>query len=305
MNRSQSRKYCFTRNNPDAEHYALLELLGPNVTYLCYQDEVGENGTPHIQGFVYFPTNKRFNAVQLLLPAGSHIEAARGTAEQAAAYCRKEGGTNFVEFGSVPSAPGKTNRYDEFRNWILEQPTKPTNAAVAAAFPSIFLTSGRTQEFVNLIYPVLPQESLHPYRHYQQSLADRLLLEPDTRKVIFVVDPAGNSGKSWFARKLLLSRPDAVQLLSSGKRDDIAHIVDESKSVFVFDIPRTQLEFFQYGVLEQLKNGVIQSNKYQSIVKILENHSGTAHVVVLTNEYPDYTKLTPDRYETIVWNNED
>nr|WPR18716.1 MAG: replication polyprotein [Chemarfal virus 263] len=310
MPSQQSRKWCFTLNNPQPADYELLNLLGPTVTFLCWQHEIAPTTlTPHLQGFCLFPTNQRFNAVQVALP-GCHLSIARGTSQQAAAYCKKRSDppteTDYVEFGSLPNVPGATNRYEVFRDWILAHPSRPTPMEVSVAFPSIYLTSGRCMEYVNLIYPVVAHPLRSVFRPYQQHIFDILQVEPDSRKIHFVVDPVGNSGKSWFCRQMFMSFPDSVQILSSGKRDDVAYIIDVRKSIFLFDVPRLGLEYFQYSILEQLKNGIIQSNKYQGCVKILEHLSATCHIVVFSNEYHEnlHTKVSPDRIGLHVWNYE-
>jgi len=303
MNSShQSRRWLFTTNNPDHQAYAKLHALGPEVTYLIFSDEVAPTtGTPHLQGYVVFKTNFRFRAAKSKLPAGSHVTKANGTSEENRDYCTKDGSTNTVVYGSIPNVVGRTNRYDEFYSWVLEQPTKPTPEQVARQFPSIFLTNSRTQTFIDLVYPTASSDP-GTLRDYQSELLLLLSGEPDPRTVIFVVDPVGNSGKSYFARKLFRSRPDDVQILSSGRREDIAYAIDERKSVFLFDLPRSTSEFLQYAILEQLKDGLIFSNKYMSQMKVLSTE--TSHVVVFMNEYPDMTKLSADRYKIIVWNYE-
>lgn len=293
---AQSCRWCFTLNNwSNAEAQVLVELA-PTVKYLVFGREVGENGTPHLQGFVIFFTNKRLNSAKLAISNRAHLEIARGTSDQAAAYCKKE--NDFEEFGSVP-VQGRTNRYDDFREWVLSQATKPSSALIANLFPSLWLQNSRLMEFVDLIFPtviILEGE----FRAQQQALADRLVdSEPNDREILFVVDVVGNTGKTWFAKKFFSLYPDRVQQLSVGKRDDIAFAVDEHKSIFLFDLPRSASEFLQYTVLEQLKNGSIMSNKYQSRNKVLVK---TPHVVVFMNEYPDMTKLSGDRYVIINWN---
>lgn len=294
MPRLQSKRWCFTINNPTPEDYAKLNGSVDLCTYLVFADEVGDNGTPHIQGFVVFKSNKGLTAVRRLYPRG-HFEIARGTNQQASDYATKDG-TNVVEHGQIPGPAGRTNRYDEFRDWVLAQPSKPNAASVALHFPSIFLNSGRVQAFIDAIYPTPPPE-ITDYRPYQSILADILNGGPDSRKIYFVVDPHGNSGKSWFAHRYFLSRPDDVQILSAGRRDDLAFAIDERKRVFLFDLPRSTSEFLQYSILEQLKNGLVFSSKYESRMKLVP----PSHVVVFMNEYPDMTKLSADRYEVLVW----
>lgn len=110
---------------------------------------------------------------------------------------------------------------------------------------------------------------------------------------MFYVDPEGGKGKSWFQAWYLTKHPETTQVLSGGKRDDIAHSIDQSKSVFFFNIPRGGMEFLQYTILEQLKDQMVFSPKYNSQMKFL---SKTPHVLVFCNEQPDLNKMTEDRY---------
>lgn len=289
-------RYCFTLNNFDNDDQARLRALGASVKYLVFGRETGTSGTPHLQGFVVFNTSTRFASAKRAIGQRAHLEAARGTNAQASDYCKKDG--DFEEFGSLPAPQGTTNRFADFKQWVLEQPTKPSAALVAEEHPSIFLQYGRVMEWIDLIYPVI-EEDPGEYRPYQQHLADLLSSDPDSRKIIFVVDPVGNTGKSWFVSKWFSENSDISQQLCVGKRDDIAHVVDESKRVFLFDIPRSQSEFLQYSILEKLKDRYVFSPKYNSRMKRLDHRP---HVVVFMNEEPDRNKLSTDRYHVIRWN---
>lgn len=71
--------------------------------YVCYGYEWAPGtGTPHLQGFLYFDNARSHRSVCRALP-GVHVEIARGTAEQAIAYCQKGG--EFIEFGTRPQTP--------------------------------------------------------------------------------------------------------------------------------------------------------------------------------------------------------
>lgn len=292
----QGKRWVFTLNNYTDEDQERLRRLGEEVNYLVFGREVApETGTPHLQGFVLFHTNKRLNAAKAALGDRVHLETARGTSAQASAYCKKE--NDFEEFGQVPAEQGKTNRFEEFKEWVMAQPSKPTAARVASEFPSIFMQYGRCMEWIDLIYPVnIAVEG--EYRGYQRRLADELEGEADARKIYFIVDEVGGTGKSWFVRKWMSVHHEFTQCLSIGKRDDIAHVINESKRVFLFDLPRSQSEFLQYSVLEQLKDQMVFSPKYNSRMKMLPHRP---HVVVFTNETPDMTKLSRDRYKIINW----
>lgn len=290
-----SRRYCFTINNPtDAETQQIRDLgNSPTTSYLVFGREIAPGtGTPHLQGFVVFATNSRFRKAKRLICERAHLEIARATSAQAAEYCKKEG--DFEEYGTPPRQ-GERNDFKEFKEWVLRQTTKPTPSLVAREFPTIFLRYGRVMEWIDLIFPppVLVEGTL---RGWQIELAANLQGEADDRKIYFVVDPIGGSGKSWFVRYWLSNYGELTQRLSIGKRDDLAYAIDESKVYFFFDVPRSQSEYLQYSILEQLKDRLIFSPKYTSRSKMLEKNP---FVVVFMNEEPDYNKLTADRYEVL------
>jgi len=293
---AQSTRWVFTLNNyAEADVVFLTQLAETDaVRYLVVGREIAESGTPHLQGFVIFTTNHRLRAARLAISNRAHLEVARGTSAQAATYCKKEG--NFEEFGQIPdgTGQGKRNDFEEFKTWVLEQPTKPTAGQVAQNYASLFIKYGRIMEWVDRVYPPPVLVTGEP-RPWQQRLEETLIQDADDRKVIFVVDPIGGCGKSWFVRWFVSGNGELTQCLSVGKRDDLAYAIDESKRVFLFDVPRSQSEYLQYSVLEQLKNRMIFSPKYGSRTKILSHN---AHVVVFMNEEPKDC-MTADRYEII------
>lgn len=295
----QARRYVFTLNHPTADEQLVLEQLGdhPNVVYLVFGKEVAPTtGTPHLQGFIIFASPKRLSAAKAFVGRRCHLEITKGTSEQASAYCKKE--SDYQEFGILPQSHGKRSDFDEFKKWVLEQTKKPSPQLVAQEYPNIFIKYSRCMEWIDLIYPQPKLVSGSP-RNHQQHLLDKLNETPDDRTIFFVVDETGNTGKSWFTKYMLTNFSDITQRLSIGKRDDLLYAIDESKSVFLFDVPRSQSEFLQYSVFESLKDGIIFSTKYRSRSKQI----GPCHVVVFMNEQPDQTKLSADRYEVIHWHN--
>jgi len=98
-----ARRWCYTLNNYTAEECAAIELI-PAV-YHVYGREVGESGTPHLQGYIMFANAKSFSAVKSLIGQRAHLEKARGDSVQAAEYCKKDG--SFWEQGTCPKPKGE------------------------------------------------------------------------------------------------------------------------------------------------------------------------------------------------------
>lgn len=294
------KRWIIVVNNwTDDELQALQESASTLWQYLIIAKEVGESGTPHLQCFGILKNKRRRRQVsQLPGLSRAHLEMARGTNKEASDYCKKT--PDYDEYGELPASQGKRNEFERFREWLIEQDSRPTDAEVFIEFPSLY---GRyRQNLQHIMDIVIPRPRLVPenaqLRQWQQRLDD--LVRPDghfnhhDRRVFVVVDQLGNSGKSFMTRWWLSDIDIKSQVLMVGKRDDLACAIDPQNELFVFDIPRGELQYFQWSIVEQLKNGVVFSPKYQSGTKFLRN--GPATVVVFTNEEPDRTKLSTDRW---------
>ena len=85
--------------------------------YWCFGKEVGESGTPHLQGYLEFRNTHRLRISACVTKLvgigidGCHVEIARGTAQQNIDYCSKDGA--FIEGGDRPKGQGKRTDLDE------------------------------------------------------------------------------------------------------------------------------------------------------------------------------------------------
>lgn len=76
------------------------------ASYLVYQEEMGEKGTHHLQGYVEFPVAARRTKISKVLDR-AFIEIARGTPEENEKYCTKEGGLSEpIRFGKISKGSG-------------------------------------------------------------------------------------------------------------------------------------------------------------------------------------------------------
>lgn len=106
---NKSKGFCFTINNPTDQDNEQLQKLKdePSVLYLVWGTELGSSGTLHYQGFVRLKHPVTSNRIRSLL-SRAHVEIQKGTSQQAAEYCKKDG--VFVEYGNLPESAGKTSK---------------------------------------------------------------------------------------------------------------------------------------------------------------------------------------------------
>jgi hypothetical protein len=96
---SRSRSWCFTLNNYSEEDEVACHALALACKYIVIGKEVGESGTPHLQGFVYMEDKYSLSVMREWL-SRAHWEPMKGTPLQAADYCKKDG--DFFEWGTPP-----------------------------------------------------------------------------------------------------------------------------------------------------------------------------------------------------------
>lgn len=65
-------------------------------------------------------------------------------------------------------------------------------------------------------------------------------------------------------------------------------------TICLFDIPRTSEKFMNYGTLEQIKNGLFFSGKYESRMFMMDN----VHEFVFANFAPPKGVVSDDRWVT-------
>lgn len=289
---SRCKRWVFTINNYNDEHIASLDSL--ECRYLVYGRETAPTtGTPHLQGFVVFETALRRSTIVANV-GGGHWQPANGTSQQASDYCKKDG--NFTERGQLPNQQGKRRDLERLVDWLDEfiedNGRAPTEREVARLQPLALLKRIDIMRLARLRAPDPIIRDGEP-NEWQRHLYDELESDADDRSVIFYVDSEGGKGKTWFQQWLVSKAPEKVQLLGVGKRDDMTFAVDADKTVFLVNVPRGGMEFLQYTVLEQLKDRMVFSTKYQSSMKVLKSN---VHVVVFCNEDPDMAKMSGDRY---------
>lgn len=281
---SRIRNVCFTCNNYTEDRYC--ELLNLDIwKYIVIGKEVGDSGTPHLQGYGTLKKQTTYSKIQTLLK-GCHVEGRKGTHKQAAQYCKKDG--LFEEAGEAP-APGTRNDLEVFKATVKSGITdlkrlREDYSDIFAKYPRFCL---------DYVGDNLQREKpeAHPLREWQADLFKELKLPPDDRSIHFFVDKEGNSGKTWFAKYYLYLFPQSFYLRPT-KHADMAFAIPEDTRVLFLDCTRQQVEHLPYTFLEACKDGLVFSSKYESRMKVFKN----MHIVVFMNQDPDMEKLSADRY---------
>lgn len=129
---------------------------------------------------------------------------------------------------------------------------------------------------------------------WQAAIKDRLFRQP-ARKVTWIADPAGNSGKS-FLGLWLRDHMDALYTTGAISHKDAAFQWNGEELV-VLDMERaTKDKFALYDFIECLKNGQVQSTKYVPRIKYARK---PVKVLVLANFKPDLNMFSADRWDLI------
>ena len=116
---SPAKHWVFTLNNYSKDDLGLLSSIS-SINRYVFQQEVGENGTPHLQGYVEFKTKKR-PVSEIKFSQAAHWETTRNV-KAAIAYCYKSDGTQVP--GTVQTfnikIPKPLKLIDPDREWEVE-----------------------------------------------------------------------------------------------------------------------------------------------------------------------------------------
>nr|QSX73338.1 replication-associated protein [Pigeon circovirus] len=147
-----AKRWCFTLNNPTEEEIKSLDTwLVSDFHYAIVGKEVGEQGTPHLQGFVHLKQKKRLTQLKQLLKR-AHWEKARGSDDDNEKYCSKEGNV-LLTLG----IPAKGNRSD-LSEAVAAVKAGRAMTEVARDFSEIYVKYGRGLRDLKLLIGQHPRD---------------------------------------------------------------------------------------------------------------------------------------------------
>lgn len=289
-----SRAFCVTINNPPFPGDELPHVDGER--YVSWQAERGEQGTRHLQIYIELDRSVRGSHLQRFWP-GCHYEARRGTREQARDYTRKADSREDGPWERGVFDQGGQGRRNDLADAVHVLRTEGM-AGVIAQHPTAFVKFGRGLRELARELEERPTDADFEPRYWQQEILSFVTnVDADDRTIFWVTDTRGNTGKSRLARHLVLEH-GAVQL--EGKIADMAYQYNK-EPIVIFDITRAAAEHCAhlYSFAEKLKNGMLNSTKYESCLKVFS----PPHVIFFANFSWDREKWSEDRVIEVDLNN--
>ena len=297
---NKSKSWVYTLNNPTSEDEVFYKSWVAHAQYYIYQLEKGEkDGTIHHQGYVVWKNRKTLATVKKLLPR-AHWEVRRGTHVEAVDYCKKLETVLLkpVVYGDDSEIPkGKGQRTDLIKLQTMIQEGASLLDVAEEHFPEFMKYGKNIREYQELYTSNKKRKLLDvdwkkmKPRLWQSQILN-LLEHQNDRVVLWVVDEAGGKGKTTLAKMLIATK--GAFYVTNGKTADVGYAYDGQEYV-VLDYTRDYENYVNYSIIEQMKNGILFTSKYQSKTKVFK----PAKVVVFSNFQPDKTKLSSDRWKII------
>lgn len=290
MGRVRSNRVCFTVNNYELSDVDFIAKYSEKdyCLFIACGQEIGENGTPHLQGFVHIDRDPqkcgiKFWKEELKFSNAAHFENARGTDDQNREYCTKEG-PYFIS--GEPQGPQctwakivqdcKILGFDEIVTKYPEQAIKHAS---------------NIRSIIDEFQKPTMDCTIAELRPWQQQVLAKLENQSE-RHILFVVDEEGGKGKSVLAKHLFTTKN--TWACQGGKINDLMYAYNTDAEYVVFDMARcNNPDYYPWNFMENLKNGWFTSTKYKGGMKVFK----IPKIVVFMNQDPPRCKLSADRYE--------
>jgi hypothetical protein len=132
---------------------------------------------------------------------------------------------------------------------------------------------------------------------WQNDVINLIDTAPDDRTVYWFWDGAGCTGKTALAKHICIMHSDAIYISGSAKDMEygIAQYMEKNgfgPRVCILNIPRSKENFVSWAGIEEIKDGILFSKKYESRMLMFNS----PHVIVFANTPPDESRLSRDRW---------
>ena len=169
---SPAKHYCFTLNNyTDKDLITVPEILN-SLGHYIYGFEVGENLTPHLQGYIVLSFKERITSLKK--HGGGlermHWEKCKGSQDENLRYCRKQGNyvSNYWEDLKLitPNRPWqvdilniiKSPAHERSIYWFWENTGGVGKSSFAkylcSVHDAIYIDEGKKSDIINIVYNI-------------------------------------------------------------------------------------------------------------------------------------------------------
>lgn len=184
------RAYCFTINNYTSSDHFAVDMLMKKAIYGIVGEEVGDKGTPHLQGYIHLANPLSFNALKKFITR-ANIRVAGGDDSQNFTYCSKDG--KYKEWGQKSEGQGKRNDIKEIADLIRSH--QITLEEIMFDYPDMYLKYSRS--FEKMFNAVQPHRTEKPEIHWRWGLAGtgktRWVIQKHGENNVYIKD-----GTSWW-----------------------------------------------------------------------------------------------------------
>lgn len=299
-NERRAKAWCFTINNPDRSTLAtLFESSADIISYAIWSLEEGENGTPHIQGYIKFTSKYVFNTVKRVVGVRAHVETSHGSEEANYEYISHTGKhANKPGLLDGPWTIGSRNNHGKRNDLSLLREAVKGIRKFDELYDrdDIAMVLARHTQYAQKLYTLERNKRMEKITFpelycWQYGILFYLNQPWKTREIFWIWSSLSGTGKSSFGQ-YVSTRYDT--LIAEGEYKDILYAYSD-QDVIWFDISRTeQLSSNLLATLEKLSNGGLQmSTKYQSCQKHVY-----AKILVTSNRAPP-RDLLPNRITSI------
>jgi len=201
---SKGKYWCFTLNNPKEGDEEII--LNIECDYLIFQLEEGENKTPHMQGYIKFRIDKRFELVKkyFKVVGQPHIVQANGSPSQNREYCTKDEGrlAGPWEKGSIQKACKAQGHRTDLEEVAESIKSGESLKYIAESHSTAFIKYYKgIEQLKNTIHPIKPRNTAPIVTVYYgpsgTGKSHRAEAEANTRGSVYFLDFRANGQVDW------------------------------------------------------------------------------------------------------------
>lgn len=150
--------------------------------------------------------------------------------------------------------------------------------------------------FSNFVAILMDNYSVEKAKKWQIEILEKIKKTADNRVINWYWEETGNVGKTTLAKHICIENDDAIYV--GGKSADVKNAIASMKKkprIVIWDVPRTVENYVSYAAIEEVKNGIFFSGKYESGMVMFNS----PHIIIFANFEPDTSTMSEDRWNIV------